>query len=410
MEKNIWIFNQHNMPPEYGHLNRHYNFAKYLKKRGYNPVVFVGSSLHNTDMQIVENGKVCTEYKHCDFPYVFVRTCHYHGSMKKRIISMIQYYHRLFKATKNYEKPDVIIGSSAHPLAALAAIKLSRKYQCKNIVEIRDLWPESLVEYGIIKRNGLLSKILYICEKYLYKKADQLVFTMEGGKDYIANQGWQDDIDLLKVHHINNGIDLEEYEYNKRYVIYHDADLEDTGTFKVVYIGSIRKVNNIGMIVDAAKVLKNKSSKNIRILIYGDGNEREALKKRCTEEKIENIVFKGSVEKKYIPYILSKCDLNLMHGASIKLAKYGMSLNKSFDYLASGYPILSDIDAHYDYIINNNAGKKVECSSENIAEGILSFLNLSKDEYDSICENARKTALKYDFKYLTDQLIEIIEK
>lgn len=410
MKKNIWIFNQHNMPPEYGHLNRHYNFAKYLNKRGYNPVVFVGSSLHNTDMQIVENGKICTEYRHCDFPYVFIRTCHYHGDMKKRIISMIQYYHRLFKVTKNYEKPDVIIGSSAHPLAALAAIKISKKYHCKNIVEIRDLWPESLVEYGIIKRNGLLSKILYKCEKYLYKKADQLVFTMEGGKDYIVDQGWQDAIDFSKVHHINNGVDLEVFNDNKKHCQIKDADIEKNDVFKVVYIGSIRKVNNIGILVDAAKILQNTDSKEIQILVYGDGNEREILKKRCAAEKIENIVFKGSVDKKYIPYILSKCDLNLMHGAPMKLAKYGVSLNKSFDYLASGHPTLSDIDANYDYIADNNAGKKVDCTDRDIVEGILYFYNLSKNDYDTICTNAQKTALDYDFKNLTDQLIEIIEK
>ncbi|MEG1618598.1 MAG: glycosyltransferase WbuB, partial [Eubacterium sp.] len=130
MRKNIWIFNQHNMPPEYGHLNRHYNIAKQLKKRNYNPVVFVGSSLHNTDKQIIEKNKLYTKYPSCDFDYIFVKTCHYQKNMKKRIISMLQFYHRLFKVVKDFELPDVIIGSSAHPLSALAAIKLSKKYHC----------------------------------------------------------------------------------------------------------------------------------------------------------------------------------------------------------------------------------------------------------------------------------------
>lgn len=408
--KIIWIFNHYAGPPSLCMGLRHFNFAKYLKQAGYKVTIFASSAQHNSNINLINDDKKYIEYIEEDIPFVYIKTRQYQSNGKERIKNMFDYYRGVLKEADNFEKPDVIIGSSVHPLACLAAIKLSKKYHCKNIVEIRDLWPESLVEYGIIKRNGYLSKILYKCEKYLYKKADQLVFTMEGGKDYIVDQGWQNDIDLSKVHHVNNGIDLKEYEYNKKNNIYHDADLEDTDTFKVVYIGSIRRVNNIEMIVDVAKVLKNTNSKNIKILLYGDGNEREALKKRCIAERIENIAFKGSVEKKYIPYILSKCDLNLMHGASMKLGKYGLSLNKSFDYLASDHPILSDIDANYDYIINNNAGKKVECIPENIVKGMLSFLDLSKDKYNSIGENARKTALKYDFKNLTDQLIEIIEK
>ncbi|WP_195268680.1 glycosyltransferase family 4 protein [Eubacterium sp. 1001713B170207_170306_E7] len=408
--KKIWIFNHYAGPPSICTGLRHFNFAKYLKQAGYKVTIFVSSAQHNSSINLINDDKKYIEYTEEDIPFVYIKTRQYKGNGKERIKNMFDYYKGVLKVADNFEKPDIIIGSSVHPLACLAAIKLSKKYHCKNIVEIRDLWPESLVEYGIIKRNGLLSKILYKCEKYLYKKADQLVFTMEGGKDYIVDQGWQDDIDLSKVHHINNGIDLKEYEYSKENITYKDFDLEDPDTFKVVYIGSIRKVNNIETLVDAAKVLQNTNSENVKILIYGDGNEREALEKRCNEEKIENIVFKGSVDKKYIPYILSKCDLNLMHGVSARLVRYGMSLNKSFDYLASGHPILSDIDAHYDYIINNNAGKKVGCLPENITEGILSFFYLSKDEYNSIGENAEKTALKYDFKNLTEQLIETIEK
>ncbi|MEG1186135.1 MAG: glycosyltransferase family 4 protein, partial [Eubacterium sp.] len=402
-----------NMPPEYGHLNRHYNIAKQLKKRNYNPVVFVGSSLHNTDKQIIEKNKLYTKYPSCDFDYIFVKTCHYQKNMKKRIISMLQFYHRLFKVVKDFELPDVIIGSSAHPLSALAAIKLSKKYHCKNIVEIRDLWPESLIEYGIIKKNSLLSKILYQGEKYLYKKADQLVFTMEGGKQYIIDKGWDKEhggsIDTNKVHHINNGIVLDDFEYNKSHYQIDDPDLKCSDFFKAVYIGSIRKVNHLGMLVDVAKKLKTDGYNKIQILVYGDGNEKEMLEKRCIDEGIDNLIFKGSVDKKYIPYVLSQCDLNLMHGGTMNLGRYGISPNKSFDYLASGKPILSDITCNYDYIEKNNAGLTVENSIDAIEEGLIQFSLLTKDHYQEMCKNAKETAKQYDFSVLTEKLIEIIE-
>lgn len=410
-KKRIWIVGHYTMPPEYEVRVKTLMWAKYLMKEGYDVTLISASTLHNTDINLITGTEKYIFKQYEQYRFIHIKCSDYSGSGIKRVRNLLQFAYRFKKYAKEFGTlPDVILAADIHCIDYKPIGEFAKKNHIKFIVDIRDLWPESIVEYlGYSKKNPII-KYLYHREKTMYQMADDIIFSMEGGKDYIVDQGWQDDIDLSKVHHINNGIDLEEYEYNKRNVIIRDADLEDSDTFKVIYIGSIRKVNNIGMIVDAAKVLKNTNSKNIKILIYGDGNEREALEKRCTEERIKNIAFKGSVEKKYIPYILSKCDLNLMHGTPTEIAKYGMSLNKSFDYLASGHPILSDINANYDYIINNNAGKKVKCIPENIAEGILSFLNLSKDEYNSICENAKKTALKYDFKNLTDQLIEIIEK
>ena len=61
--KKIWIINQYNMPPEYGHLNRHYNFGKFLKLLGHEPCVFVGSFLHNTNRQMICDSSIYNKYK-----------------------------------------------------------------------------------------------------------------------------------------------------------------------------------------------------------------------------------------------------------------------------------------------------------------------------------------------------------
>ena len=144
-------------------------------------------------------------------------------------------------------------------------------------MEVRDLWPESIVEYNKISRKNPIIQILYQLEKWIYKKADQLIFTMEGGKEYIRDKGWDKVVDLKKVNHVNNGVDLEEFEENyKKYQI-NDSDLMNDSTFKVVYVGSIRQVNNLGTLVDAAKYLKD--DKSIQILIYGDGTEKKKLEK-----------------------------------------------------------------------------------------------------------------------------------
>lgn len=133
---------------------------------------------------------------------------------------MIQFYLNVKLLAKKLPKPDVIIGSSAHPLNALLAIMLGKKYNVESIVEIRDLWPESLVEYNIIKRNSILAKFLYLSERWIYTKANKLIFTMEGGKDYIIKHKWNVEnggkISLEKIFYINNGVDFDVFKYNKQ--------------------------------------------------------------------------------------------------------------------------------------------------------------------------------------------------
>ena len=409
--KNIWIFNQYNMPPEHGHLNRHFIIGKYLKKSGYNPFVFVGSYLHNTEKQMIHDKSLVKGYKNCDFNYFYIKTCDYSNSKAKRIYAMFEYYINLLRVTINIKKPDLIIGSSPHPLAAIAAIRLAKKYGCQSIVEIRDLWPESFVAYNIIKKNNPILKLLYAGEKWIYKKADKLIFTMEGGRDYIIEKGWDKGhggpIDLSKVYHINNGVDLEEFDYNREHCIIEDKDLEDENTFKVIYTGSIRLVNKVGKIIDVAKIL---SDQNVKFLIWGDGDQLEHLRKRIRSENIRNVCFKGRVDKKYIPYITSKAQLNIISGDNLPLYRYGSSANKLFDYFASGRPTLNTKTFRYSLINRYRAGLELEdSSSERVAESVMYFKNLNISDYEEYCKNARKAAQDYSFKNLTMKLIEIIE-
>ncbi|NLD17182.1 MAG: glycosyltransferase family 4 protein [Tissierellia bacterium] len=409
----IWLINQYNMPPEYGHLNRHFNFGKYLKRMGHEPTVFVGSFLHNTKIQMIEDGSVIQKYDNADYPYYFIKTCDYSLSKLKRIYAMYEFYKNLFKAAKLFDKPDAILGSSAHLLAAVAAIKLAKKYGCQSIVEVRDLWPESFVAYGIVSRKNPLLRLLYAGEKWIYKNADKLVFTMEGGKDYIIEQGWDTEkggpIDINKVHHINNGVDLEVYNYNKEHYQVEDEDLENSSTFKVIYAGSIRLVNNVKSIVDAAFEIKKLGVENIKFIIYGDGSDRTPLEEYCNENGIDNVVFKGFISKKYIPYILSKSDLNIIHFEQNKIKKYGASLNKMFEYFASSKPTLSDCEFGYDLIKKYECGAVINnADAKRMAKEIIRIKELDDTQYKMLCTNAFYAAGDYDFKNLSNNLVEIL--
>lgn len=403
----IWIFNNYNMLPEHGPLTRSYELGKALKQLGHNPVVFVGSHPHNTNKQLIEGKEKYTIYQDKPFPWVLVKTCNYGNNKKKRVISMFEYYKNSLEAAKHFEKPDVIIGSSAHPLAALLAIKLGRKYHCKKIVEIRDLWPESIVEYGILGENNPIIQGLYRFEKNLYCSADAVIFTCGGLYDYIQEKGWEKDIPRSKVFSLSNGIDLDEFAFNRDNYQIADNDLCDSSIFKVVYTGSIKRVNNLGLLLDAAKKISND---RVRILIWGDGDERDKLEKRLVDEKITNVIFKGRVEKKYIPYIVSHADLNIAHNNPSSLFRFGISFNKMFEYLAAGKPVLSDFPSKYNPAVDFKAGTDVfSPNAENVAKAIEEYVYMPQDIYQMYCNNAIKAANEYTFINLANKLINIIE-
>ena len=126
------------------------------------------------------------------------------------------------------------------------------------IVEIRDLWPESIVAYGILSENNVLSKLMYKGEKWIYQKADSIIMTWEGGYDYIKNKGWFNKVNKDKIHHISNGVVLNSFYNNSENYKITDNDLNNKSLKTFVYTGSIRKVNNLELLVKAAKIIQEK--------------------------------------------------------------------------------------------------------------------------------------------------------
>lgn len=419
MKKRIWIMNHYATNTYFDKGGRHYWFAENLIKKGYEPTIFCANTKHNSKDIIDTGTEKFIVSKEDKIPFVFVKTSKYSGNGLSRIKNMVNFALNLFLVSKKYAerygKPDIILASSVHPLTLVAGIKIAKKFGVPCICEVRDLWPESIVEFSNLKRDSIVAKILYQGEKLIYKKAGKLIFTMEGGRDYIVDKGWDLDngncIDIEKVHHINNGVDLAIYDKNIRENPYEDGDLNNLEVFKVVYAGSIRKANNLNLLINAAKYVQKESKKQIKIFIFGDGDEKKELQKKCMNERIDNVVFKGKVDKQYIPSILSKSDLNVLNYSNHEIWKYGGSQNKNFEYLASGKPVLSTISMGYDIIEKYNAGISLkDQTAESIGEAIISIAKMETSKYEKLSENARRAAKDYDFCVLTDKLINVIEK
>lgn len=418
MKKNIWILNHYAGSMYWAKGGRHYYLAKYLIQNGYKPIIFASNIKHGTGERYFEyKGLFHIEKdKESGITFVFVKSCSYKDNGNKRILNMIDFY-RNIKRTSNaiiptLRNPDIIYASSVHPLTLVAGIQIAKKNHIKCISEVRDLWPESIVVYSKkFRPKGFIIKGLYYGEKWIYKKSDALIYTMAGGRQYIINKGWDTEqggpVKLEKVYHINNGVDLEKFDKNIKDYFYEDPELDDRGIIKIVYTGSIRRVNNLGIILNAAKSFLHK---NVRFLIWGTGDELERLKERVIEEGITCVKFKGVVEKKYIPSILSRADINLVHWETSSILKYGVSYNKLFEYLAAGKPIFSTVAPGYSLIKKYKCGIEAKNDSEKeITRSLNHLIDLDQDKKIELGKNARRASEDFDFKALTKSLINIIE-
>jgi glycosyltransferase involved in cell wall biosynthesis len=415
-KKKIWIMNHYATNMYFSEGGRHYWFAENLIKQGYETTIFCANVRHNTDDVIDIKDRVYTTGTKEGIPFVFIKTPEYKGNGKSRVNNMISFYRNLFPVAKEYSnkygKPDVILASSVHPLTLVAGIKIAKKFSVPCICEVRDLWPESIVAYGSLKRNSIIAKVLYQGEHWIYKKADALIFTKEGDTDYIKEKKWDTvqggDINLDKAHYINNGVDVEAFNKSINEKVVKDEDLE-SGKFNVVYVGAIRPVNNVGNILDTAKLLKD--DKEIQFLIYGDGNQKEMLEKRVAEEGLDNVKMKGFVNKQFIPYILSKSSLNILNYSHTQYNwARGNSSNKLFEYMASGKPIISTVKMGYSIIEKYKCGIELENSTpEELVQAISDIKNMPEHQYKLLGSNAKSGANDFDFKVLTKKMRNVID-
>ena len=365
----IWLINHYGVPPEYYPLARPFLFAKNLIKMGHQATIIAASSVHNSDVNLIEDHRKYVHEVVDGVPYVYIKCSSYKGNGVKRVINILEFAWKLKSVCGKLERPDVIVATSFDPISCYAGIKYAKKNGIKAVAEIAD--------------------------------------TMEGAYDYIVEQRWEKDIPRSKAAFINNGIDLDGFKRNVSQNPVSDEDLEDDELFKVVYAGAIRKVNNVGLLLDAAKLIDDEK---IKFLIWGDGDELSELKQRVESENISNVCFKGRVEKKYIPYITSHADLNIIHNSETPIMRFGLSLNKLFDYLAAGKPILVDFHGEYNPVLGYGAGVETKANTAvEIANGIKGMAGMDKDKISVYARNAQAAAKEYDFSRLTERLISVIE-
>lgn len=411
MGKKIWIVNYYSSPPEYASNSRHLEFAKHLRAAGYEVIIFSSGFLRDKRIHLVPKGEKYTRVQYGEDHFVHIGVRAYMKNGVKRMLSIFQFAWRVYKYRKHFEKPDIIL-HNIHAPFDYPVVWCAKRMGAKYIAEAWDLWPYYFVAFGLIGEKNPAMKLAYTIERKMYEKADRIIFSFEGGFDYLRNHLWTTEaggkIDLSKVYYINNGVNLRVFNVNKNKYRLDDEDLLDDKSFKVIYLGSVRLVNNVKQLIDAAKLLVYDS--RYKFLIYGNGVDKLYLKKYCKENKITNVLFKEDwIPLCYVPYVVSCASLNVMNYQK-KFGDYGVSSGKMFQYLAAGKPILCNIKLNYDIIEANNLGVAQNLDTpEKYAKAIGTIANQSKEQYEAMCERVCKMGENFDYDVLSSKLLKVLE-
>lgn len=358
----VWMFNHYATPPDMAGGTRHYELATLLKEYDWNPVIFATAFNHRTGEfdRPSSWSRPLTKKAESGVNFVWLYSTPYADNGAHRYLNMVSFAGTSLIAGIRGSKPAVVIGSSPHLLAAFSAWIVSQWHRVPFVLEIRDLWPDSLVQLGL--SNAAIINSLSMIERFLYRRASAIIALTHGIADGIIEKG----VSPEKVVLIPNAAKRPRpLDPENRAAERHRRGWQDRTV--AIWIGAHGPANGLEHVVDAARLLAHRD--DILFAFVGDGPDKSDLTARAVG--LHNIEFHDPVPKESVSQILRAADIGILHSRAFH-AFTGARPNKLFDYMAAGLPIVCAIPGEALNVVEE-AGAGIGAEWENaqsISDGI----------------------------------------
>ncbi len=290
----------------------------------------------------------------------------------RRILNYLSYLVSAVLMALRLPRPDVVVATSPQFFCGWAGVLVARCKRVPLVLEIRDIWPESIEVLGALRQRTLL-RLLEWLERRMYRAARHIVCVGQGYRDNILSK--VNVADRISV--ITNGVDLARFqptEPDERFQHWHD--LEDK--FVCSYVGTIGMAHGLEIVVEAARLLRQRDRMDIAFCLVGDGAARETLEIQVREAGLEPWVrFTGRLPKEDMPMVLANSDACLVHLRKCELFTTVLP-SKIFETMAMARPILTGVEGEARRIVLE-AGAGVALEPEN-AEQLAETLERMADQ------------------------------
>lgn len=315
----------------------------------------------------------------------------------KRILDYISYSITSFLAGL-FLKCDIIVATSPQFFTALSGRTLHFFKRKPWVMEVRDLWPDSIKSVGAMN-DGIVMRYFSKEELWCYRSAKKIVVVTDTFKSVIADKGIPED----KIHVIKNGSDTSLFfprakspELLKKYGL--------EGKRVLGYVGTIGMAHKIDFLIDCVKGLPE-----YKLMILGEGAEKETLQKKVKDEGVENVFFVDAVPKEKVGDYIALQDIALVNLRRDPLFTTVLP-SKIFETAAMQIPILLGVDGEARRLVEGyNAGLFYEPEDKKDFLEKLDLLANNTSVYKACKAGGEKLAKDFDRKELAGKMLKVIE-
>ena len=325
----------------------------------------------------------------------------------KRILNYLSYlFSAVFAFTFFCRRPDVVVATSPQFFCGWAGALASLIKWRPFVLEIRDIWPESIIAVDAIKR-GTVTNILELLEKWMYGLANQIVAVGNGYRDNIRSKiGAKKTISV-----ITNGVDgqiykplpksrdfLERYELNDRFVC--------------SYVGTLGMAHGLDVVVRAASLLQKQGRNDIVFCLVGDGARRRAHEAQVEHLGLEHLVkFTGRLAKSKMPEILASSDCLLVHLKKTDLFATVIP-SKIFESMAMNRPLIMGVRGDAAEIVRAaQCGIEIEPDNESDLLSAINKLVQDRELYEQLCQRGRETVMSnFSRDILAERMLGVLKE
>lgn len=381
---NIWWFSHYASTPDQQYTPQ-FDLAKRLVQKGHQVTFFASGFSHYQFKEIrLTPGENSREEIVEGVRFVWLRTRPYRANDWRRAVNILGYAWRAYwYARGRDETPDVILGTTFHPLASFIACAIAKVKNRPFLFEVKDLWPLTMVEFGRFSANGLPATGLRALEKFLARRATRIITSLPGVVDYYSARG----ISRNRVVWIPNGLDLARYE---KLSAYSGAV---NGHCTLLYAGGHVSANALDVVLKAADILQ-KEGNSARFVFVGGGQDKERLVQIARDLRLENVQFNNVVPKSELVPFMERADAFILTMRDLEaLYRYGMSFNKLCDYVAAGRPVIFAGKVSHNVVEEFGCGIVVPPENpEAFAEAVRRFQAMSAEERAQMGRNSLQCA------------------
>ena len=386
---------------------RSYEFARRLVGRGHG-VTMVTSGLANREFPVCP-GEPCCERQIDGIRVVSVAGGYNDPNVGtsfsgwQRMLKFYQFARAASQAGKGLTRPDVVFATHTPLTVGLAGAALGRYFDVPFVFEVRDLWPEALVNVGALTNPAAVWWLRRMARR-IYHRADHIVALSPGMKDGIVRAG----VAPEKVTVIPNASDLDLFR----------PDLDGGASrarlglgdrFAAIYFGAMGLANGLDYVIEAARILAERGQDRIVLVLHGGGGKRAELEALARRYGLRNIVFSDLVaDKEEMARIVAACDVCLTIYRATR--EHTWSPNKMFDALAAGKPVLINVPGWLgETIERSQCGRALDADRPQALADALQELSSRPELCRQMGRNARALAERdFDRRILAERLERVL--